>query len=280
MKLTYLGTAAAECWTALFCRCPYCRKAREAGGRNLRTRSQSIVNGDLLIDFPPDSMAHLLHNGLCFADVKNLIFTHSHRDHFFPEDIRLRDGSVYAHHLTEDDTLDIWGGERVMAALERITGLTPEVTGKARATTHLILPGMTFTAGRYTISTLRANHYKGDEAMNFVICDGEKTLLYLHDTGFPFDEVFEWLGANGIKANLISCDCTNGSLPSGWSSHMGLDKCTELKVRFDEMGVSGPDTIYVVNHFSHNGGLIYDDMVVEAAKLGFLTSYDGMTVEF
>ena len=51
MRLTYLGTAAAEGFPAIFCNCEYCNEARRLGGKNIRTRSQALVNDDLLIDF-------------------------------------------------------------------------------------------------------------------------------------------------------------------------------------------------------------------------------------
>jgi len=40
MKFQYLGTAAAEGWPALFCNCDNCEKARKAGGKNIRIRTQ------------------------------------------------------------------------------------------------------------------------------------------------------------------------------------------------------------------------------------------------
>ena len=73
MKLTYLGTAAAEGFPALFCNCPYCEEARRLGGKNIRTRSQSLINDDLLIDFPADTYHHLLLQGMR-GDMK--IFIH------------------------------------------------------------------------------------------------------------------------------------------------------------------------------------------------------------
>ena len=44
MKLKYLGTAAAEGVPALFCTCEVCRKSMELGGKNIRTRSQAIID--------------------------------------------------------------------------------------------------------------------------------------------------------------------------------------------------------------------------------------------
>lgn len=43
MKITYLGTAAAEGFPAMFCNCEYCREAKKLGGKNIRTRSQAII---------------------------------------------------------------------------------------------------------------------------------------------------------------------------------------------------------------------------------------------
>ena len=56
MKILYMGTAAAEGWPGLFCSCDVCSHARKAGGRNLRTRTQAMLDDDLLLDFPPDDL--------------------------------------------------------------------------------------------------------------------------------------------------------------------------------------------------------------------------------
>ena len=58
MKIKYLGTAAYEGVPSLFCGCETCKKSLEAGGKNLRTRSQALIDGQLLIDFPPDTLVH------------------------------------------------------------------------------------------------------------------------------------------------------------------------------------------------------------------------------
>ncbi len=71
MKIRYLGTAAAEGIPAIFCDCEVCRKSRELGGRNFRTRSQAIIDDTLLIDFPSDTYAHFLNYNLN-ADVPRL----------------------------------------------------------------------------------------------------------------------------------------------------------------------------------------------------------------
>lgn len=88
MKIKYLGTAAAEGIPALFCRCDICKEARKRGGREIRTRSQAIIDEKLLIDFPADSYLHILHYNMDFSSIEHLLITHSHDDHFYPFDLR------------------------------------------------------------------------------------------------------------------------------------------------------------------------------------------------
>lgn len=278
MKLTYLGTAAAEGWPALFCRCAYCKKALEKGGKNLRTRSQTLLNDDLLIDFPADSFSHMQTNGLDFSAVKYLLITHSHMDHFSPTDLHLRSTSYYAHDLTSD-TLALYGNERVLKLLEeeRVTrGEEPNDTG---ISAHAVKAYEPFVCGRYTVTPLPANHAAGENAFVYLIGDGEKTLLYLHDTGLLCDGVYAYLKEKKVHADLISYDCTYVALPSG-GGHLGLDSCPAVRKRLEEIGVSDEHTISVVNHFSHNGRLIHEELEPVAKEAGFLTSFDGMTIVF
>ena len=58
MKLKYLGTAAYEGVPSLFCNCRVCRLSQKLGGRNIRSRSQALVNGELLLDFNADTVRH------------------------------------------------------------------------------------------------------------------------------------------------------------------------------------------------------------------------------
>ncbi len=60
MKLQYLGTAAAEAIPAIWCNCEVCQNARKMRGKDIRTRSQVLINEDLMVDFPPDAYMHML----------------------------------------------------------------------------------------------------------------------------------------------------------------------------------------------------------------------------
>lgn len=64
------------------------------------------------------------------------------------------------------------------------------------------------------------------------------------------------------------------------SSHLGLDTDKELYDRLVEIGACDNNTVAYVNHFSHNGQLTHEELVIEAGKYGFLATYDGLEVEF
>lgn len=277
MKLTYLGTAAAEGWPALFCRCDHCLRALRRGGRNLRTRSQAMLNEDLLLDFPADSISHMQQNRLDFSAVRWLLITHSHMDHYSPGDLHLRSSSYYAHGLTSP-TMTLYGNEKVLSMLEEERIFRPEEPNDNGINAVCVRAYEPFTCGNYTVTPLPANHEPAEKAFVYLIREGNKTLLYLHDTGLLEEGVYTYLQEHGVRADLISYDCTFVTLPSG-GGHLGLDSCKQVRAKFESIGVSDGSTVSVLNHFSHNGGLIYDELSPLAEREGFLTSYDGMTVE-
>ena len=277
MKLTYLGTAAAEGWPAIFCNCEYCKKAKELGGKNIRTRSQALINDDFLFDFPADTYNHMLNNKFDLSKVKYCFVTHSHIDHFEPTDLIMRMESCFAHNMSEP-TVHIYGNKAVLDRYKHFVCDTDEEEIPPSVTVNEIKAYDTVKAGKYSVTALPAYHAPKETPFVYLITDGEKTLLYLHDTGLLFDEVSDYLQKNSVKADLVSYDCTYVAIPSA-GGHMGLDSVPVVRKRLEDIGVCGKDTVHIVNHFSHNGKLLHDELCAEAERIGFLVSYDGMAVE-
>lgn len=276
MKLTYLGTAAAEGWPAVFCNCEYCLKAKKAGGKNIRTRSQAIINDDLLIDLGPDTYMHALNNRLDLSAVKNCIITHSHPDHFTPTDLMFRNTEYYAHNLT-NEKMHIYGNEKVLKKYTEFYK-NPEDSKKNGVELHSLELYKEIKIGDYLITPLRANHAQGEDAYVFIIKRDNKTILYLNDTGRPFDDFYEYFKNNKIHLDLISYDCTFVILPS-CAGHLGLDSVQEVREKLTELGVCDQTTKHIITHFSHNGKLIHDELVPVAKEIGLLTAYDGFSIE-
>ncbi len=274
MKLTYYGTAAGEGWPGLFCNCSLCKAARELKGKNIRTRSQALVNNDLLIDLPPDTNMHSLVHGLNLETVDHLLITHSHSDHFNPPDLELL-REPFAHN--RPNTFHIYGNGKVK---ERIWNEVPDVSKvESKFCFHNAKPFQTIAIKDYTVVPLPALHDRREECLFYQIRQNNKTILYAHDTGnFP-EPTIEYLKANKVHFDLVSLDCTTQSEEDG-KNHMGLMDAAREKRRLIDLGLGDISTKWVVNHFSHNGLWLYEKMTEEADKFGFLVSYDGMVVEF
>ena len=84
MELLLLGTGAADGIPAYFAESRLSSLARENGGKDLRLRSSALIDGKLKIDFGPDTLAQCYKFKLNPAEWTDIVFTHSHDDHFAP----------------------------------------------------------------------------------------------------------------------------------------------------------------------------------------------------
>lgn len=271
MRIKFLGTAAAEGCPAVFCNCEYCAEARRLGGKNIRTRSQALIDDDLLIDLPADTYSHFLNNNVEGDKIRNLLITHSHGDHFYPEELQNR-GGAYAHNMRASN-LDVFCGEGVYKKLDGF------LIDHAEVSVHQLKLFEELSIGNYKVTPLPARHALGDGALIYIIKKENKTILYAHDTGYFFDEVFEYIEKNKIVFNFVTLDCTyvNNSVPD-IDAHMGIENNLRLVENMSRIGCVNDDTVKVINHFSHNGGPIQHKLEEQVGKHGFLVAYDGFTV--
>ena len=276
MKILYMGTAAAEGWPALFCSCPVCTHAREQGGKNLRTRTQALLDGELLIDFPPDTYSHALRYGLDLGKIHTLLVTHSHMDHWFPADL------VHRHehfgHGT-DGILNIYGNEAVEKAfrdnilIERFK----EQPLDDVVHFHTIHAGDHIQTEGWEIIAVPADHDKLEERLIYICKKDGKTLLYGHDTGCDLSwEAWDLLKQE--RFNLVSLDATLGMRTIG-RYHMGLPEVEKILERLTEYGCIDERTVKVINHFGHNGKMTHDQLCAWGHDRGILATYDGLEIE-
>lgn len=277
MKLHYLGTAAAERVPGIFCHCSVCEHARKNKGRNIRTQTQTLIDdGKLLIDFPGDTYLHILKNNLDFSDIEHLLITHWHSDHLYAEDLAFR-MSPYGNDLTK--SLTVYGSafsEKFFNRAFELENLKEENRVKYCA----LQPFQAYKIGDYTVHVLPAEHGNFQEdCFIYVIDDGEKRIFYTHDTGFPKEEVFDYLVENKLSLDLISFDCTGQGLEQQGGSHMNFKENIRLYNKLLKNGLVHEGTKKIISHFSHNGGLNYEEMSLLGEKEKMITAYDGMIVE-
>ena len=277
MEIQYLGTAAAEGLPALFCGCDICNRARKAGGKEVRTRTQSIVDGRLLIDFPPDTYTHAIRHALRLGELQHLLVTHSHMDHFFPVELIHRH-EHFGHHAK--GMLHVYGNEAVEKAFYDAVLIDRfQVHPLDEAVRFIrIEPFEEFEAEGYHIIPVPADHDKRETCFIYIIEKDGTCLLYGHDTGMKLsDEAWECIFSH--KYRLISLDATMGRKHSD-GYHMGLIDAIAFAKPLEERGCIDSDTVRVVNHFSHNGDMTHAQLEAFAKEHGLTAAYDGMKVLF
>ena len=190
MKIHYWGTAAAEGVPGIFCNCETCKAARIKKGRCIRTRTQFLINDDLLVDFGPDTYAHTLQYDFDMSRLGHVIITHPHEDHFYPEELSNR-LAAYAQN-PEVQTLVIHGAEETLDGIRRISEGNELYKDQDRILFDIMKPYETRDINGYMVTALPARH--GTKMpFNYLIEDGEKAILILNDTGRPEAAVYEYL---------------------------------------------------------------------------------------
>lgn len=279
MRITHLGTGAAERIPAVFCRDEVCAHARKVGGKDVRTQAQALIDDTILLDFGGDSYLHVLRYGLDLSQIPVLLVTHWHSDHFYGEDLayRLPD---YANEI--DDRLDVYGTRTVEEFFLRALHLE-ETRESPRLRFHTVAAGDSFTVldGRYRVHVFDAAHgHRNGDCVFYGIDDGERSLLYAHDTG-PFSRAcWQQIADAGGHYDYVSLDCTGGAAHTGMTMHMSFPQDAEIRDRLIELGVADERTVFVANHFSHNCGSTHAELEKIAGGMGFAVSYDGMSTEF
>ena len=124
-----------------------------------------------------------------------------------------------------------------------------------------------------------AVHASEGEALIFLIENGKKAFFYGTDTGFFTEEIDDFLVREGKKIDLLCLDCTKCDTEFNYYVHMSMSEGQRIADRFADKGLLKEDARLYYTHFSHNGKMIYDDMVTVAkSKYGFEVAYDGLTV--
>ena len=276
MKLKFLGTAAAEGVPAVFCNCDNCKRARRLGGKDIRTRSQILIDKDTLFDFPMDTYMHVLNYNIDLSAVKHVLISHSHMDHCYPQEFIMR-GGPFAHSLTEEKVEVICNGKvREMFLSDTAREIRPEVAKGITATA--VRPFERLNRGDMTIIPLPAKHTADEECLVYYVERGGVGALLLNDTGVIDGDVYARLYDMGGRANVVTFDCTYGVMRHGPGRHMGLLDDVDQAELLLKNGVINATATLICTHLSHNNGNDYAAMQAAAKEYGFTVAYDGMEI--
>jgi phosphoribosyl 1,2-cyclic phosphate phosphodiesterase len=295
MRITFLGTGAAESFPALFCNCKVCGRARDLGGRNLRCRSSALVNEDLLVDYGPDTSPQCIRFNVDLTKVKDILITHSHQDHLYMQDVRHRKwdsrqgGSLGMVTLWGNpDSIEMFNeqmrdvlmeefGQRKNAIRPTREEAIEELGDYLLMQTRVIEPHQSIDVGRYKIHTIHAHHKEPELSLNFIIDDGNTRFLYGNDTSIWEAAEWSFIESLGITMDVVALDCTVGlGLPGG---HHSNESFLATHEEFVTRGLLSPGARFFAHHFSHQWNLVHDDIVAFMKPHGVEVTFDGLVVE-
>jgi phosphoribosyl 1,2-cyclic phosphate phosphodiesterase len=269
MHLFFLGTAAAEGYPGIFCRCDHCLKARRLGGKNLRYRSALLVNDDLLIDFGPDLSAAAQRFGLSLWGVKAGLVTHAHEDHFHYPTFRMRSDSFTGK--LPPPLLSLYGPQDITEILEKNYPDLAELHLKM----HTVHAFDAWKCGKYSFTAFQAYHaVETLEALFYSVDDGEHAFLYATDTGrFPVETRQALVGRS---FDVIILEETLGE--GKYEQHLGFDSFLEEVQWMRSEGLLRPGGRVIAHHFSHSGNPSHAELEAFLGSYGVEPAYDGLEI--
>ena len=273
MKIRYLGTGGCEGLPAFFCKCAVCEHARRVKGREVRSRMSVLLNDDLMIDFCPDTFLHTLTADFDLSAIKYLLITHTHSDHYYPEDLTMRYGAA-AIDPTEK-VLHVYGNKRVE---ERFHSAEPLEEVCLSTPMHALKPLQPTVAGDYVITAFRSDHMVDEESYIYLIEQNGIHYLHATDSAELTLDALQYLKENKIRLDVVSFDCTFGTRKEEYGGHMNLWQNIKMKKVLEENGNITAQTKVVATHISHFSGDTYESLAKVAQEHGILVSYDGMEI--
>lgn len=282
MKLKYYGTGGGGGIPEIFCNCRVCRNAREVGGKEIRTRSQAVIDDKISIDFPVDAFMHSAYCGLDMRCIRDIVVTHSHFDHFMPQELFSRAEGypsplrVYATEASASKMCE------TMAAHEAAYASGKKVrTSDFRLEYHKIAVGEPFMIDEYRFTPLKSHHAQGVQSVMYVIDNTaeDRHLLWAHDTGPFYASAWDWLNDYPYVFDFVSLDCTLGRGELITAAHMDILGCNETRERLAAMGKVDSHTKVYLSHIGHLLHRTHEELAAEAAEFGMIPAHDGLVVE-
>lgn len=261
MKVTFLGTGAAD-WDI--------RAFRD--GEFFRRNSSILINDDLLVD--PNG--HILHfaekNGTpdLFKNVKNIIVTHSHGDHFVPETVA---------RLCVGTDCTVWADPACKRKLIRVLG--EETAAKIRFVETK--RNRDYEIGSYKVTSLRSNHATEDpdEDTRLYLIEQEGRILY-YGCDSAWIPTVSWNVIRERPINAMVLELTCGETATyDWRifEHNTPEMLDIMLTMFKKYNLFAPDVKYYVSHLARTLHTDHEGLVEYLKPRGVTPAYDGFSFE-
>jgi phosphoribosyl 1,2-cyclic phosphate phosphodiesterase len=282
MRLTFLGTSAANAYPEAFCRCENCEQARALGGPSLRKRSAALIDDELLIDLGPDVMTASSLHGLPLTRVRYCLQTHAHADHLDPSHFLSRSpgygvvGAPRLHFYASRGTLQA-AAESLARDCAPLSFLDAEMGEQLNVELHPVEALQSFAFGPYRVTAFPANHDPVVECLLYAVEAEGRSIFYGTDTATLDEAVWAGFHRAGLRFDVVVLDHTYGPEEPG-SDHLSARQVIEYAARMREEGLLAEGARVFGTHISHEGNPPHPVLAAFAAEHGYEIAYDGLRV--
>lgn len=231
VRVRFLGTGAAD------------HKWKQIGQPGVRGSCSTLIDGHVLVDCGVTGMSNLSRAGVEPRALTDIVFTHSHGDHFHHGEIQ----KVLDARGADLPPPDIWASPPLIAALKR------KFAGRFAA--HALAVGDTFATGRLRLTALPANHMiQGDplreteQPLHYLVRTPYGNLLYALDGAWMLKP--ERLLIGKTRLDMIVWDATIGRKPGDHRifEHNDLDMIAHMERTLTATGCMDGNTVRVLDH--------------------------------
>lgn len=290
MKLTFLGTSAAEQYPGIWCTCDYCNRARKLGGRNIRRTSSVHFAKNCMIDFPPEVFSQARNCGIDLLPVSLLLVTHSHEDHFYPQLFYWRYMPDEGAGLSKEErneraycrqqelpTLHMFGSQRAYETLLRF------LHGKKMENFALdftvVEPYKEYEREGVKFVPMIGSHMDSDgqRGLIYIVEAQGKTFLYAVDSGPYTEETRACIAQH--KYDAIIMEQTGGYAESKDGMHMTWKTAMNEMKFFEEAGIWKQEPHIYWTHMSPHKTPPHTDLEQLLQDTPITPAYDGMEID-
>jgi len=262
MKLLFLGTGAADWIPEWHERVGYVRRY-----------SSALINDDLLIDPGPDIWDYREKLGTpdMFKNIKSIIVTHSHDDHFKVSSIRrlCKEADHPIKVFMEKNSFGKFAKEDEIPGVI-LCPLTPTVP---------------FETEGYNIIPCRSNHSKfleGEQSLNYIVREKSsgRAFFYGSDSGWIVYDTWQLIKQE--RPNVVIFECTVGPNQEGDDRIFGHTSVPMIGIMMQTMTKQhGPadDARYYTTHMAMTLHKNHEDTARALAPFGVTPAYDGLEIE-
>ena len=232
MTITFLGTGADD-WDWV------------SSPSGPRRSTCTLFGTTCLVDAGPCVLHGLAAAHVSPAPIRDLLVTHSHRDHFHPD-------AILEIARAARRRLRVWASPQALALLESAAN------GAVEFLPHPVLPGDEFRVAGMRALALPANHIvtaRPDEQPMHYVFNGRGTrLLYALDGGWFCARarllLKRFLGGRPLSAVVWDATCGNTFRDWRFAEHNDLRMIDAMRESMLRDGLVAPDTVHVFDHIA------------------------------